>query len=85
MGGSFLKALSQYFKQSSEAMKRKAESLTEVKKRVNNYLLQLNRRIFVLVDDIDRLDQESMRFMFRLIRLNADFDRMTYAHSIGKL
>ena len=32
----------------------------------------------MLIDDIDRLDQESMRFMFRLIRLNADFDGVTY-------
>ena len=31
-----------------------------------------------LIDDVDRLDQESMRYMFRLIRLNADFDSVTY-------
>ena len=54
------------------------ESLITVKERTNKELRKLDRRIFVLIDDIDRLDQESMRFMFRLIRLNADFDRITY-------
>ena len=41
-------------------------------------LRRLDRRIFILIDDVDRLDQESMRYMFRLIRLNADFDSVTY-------
>ena len=78
VGGSSLGALSRFFKRGSEALEKKSESLIEVKERINGELRQLNRRIFVLIDDIDRLDQESMRFMFRLIRLNADFDRMTY-------
>ena len=78
MGGPFLGALSRLFKLGSKAMEKKSESLIEVKERINRELRQLNRRIFVLIDDIDRLDQDSMRFMFRLIRLNADFDRMTY-------
>ncbi len=78
MGGSSLGALSRLLKRGSEALENKSESLIEVKERINEELRQLNRRIFVLIDDIDRLDQESMRFMFRLIRLNADFDRMTY-------
>ena len=78
VAGSFFGALSLMFKQGSEDLKGKTESLVVVKERINRELRQLNRRIFVLIDDIDRLDQESMRLMFRLIRLNADFDRMTY-------
>ena len=78
VAGSSFGALSRMFGRGSEALRKKPESLIEVKERINKELRQLSRRIFVVVDDIDRLDQESMRFMFRLIRLNADFDRMTY-------
>ena len=78
VAGSSFGALSRIFGRGSEALERKTESLIAIKERVNKELRQLNRRIFVLIDDIDRLDQESMRLMFRLIRLNADFDRMTY-------
>ncbi len=76
--GSSFGGLSRIFRRGAEALEGKTESLIVVKERTNKELRQLNRRIFVLIDDIDRLDQESMRFMFRLIRLNADFDRMTY-------
>ena len=78
VGGSQFGFLSRVSKIGSDALENKNESLMEFKGRINKELLKLNRRIFVLIDDIDRLDQQSMRFMFRLIRLNADFDRMTY-------
>ena len=78
VAGSSFGGLSRLARRAAEALIEKTESLIVVKERTNKELRQLNRRIFVLVDDIDRLDQESMRFMFRLIRLNADFDHMTY-------
>lgn len=78
VGGSKFRILSRWSKRGSEALKNKPESLIEIKKQINKELRKLNRRIFVLIDDIDRLDEQSMRYMFRLIRLNADFDRMTY-------
>ena len=78
VGGSKFKILSRWSKKGSEALKNKSESLIEFKKRINTEIRELDCRIFVLIDDIDRLDEQSMRYMFRLIRLNADFDRMTY-------
>ena len=78
VGGSWFGFFSRWTGRGAEVLKEKPESLIEVKERINKELRQLNRRIFVLIDDIDRLDQESMRFLFRLIRLNADFDQMTY-------
>ena len=77
-GGSQFGSLSRLADKASDALENKNESLIEFKARINKDLRQLNRRIFLLIDDIDRLDQQSMRYMFRLIRLNADFDRMTY-------
>ena len=72
VGGSWIGFLKRLTDRGAEALKEKPESLIEVKERINKELRQLHRRIFVLIDDIDRLDQESMRFLFRLIRLNAN-------------
>lgn len=78
VGGSSFGAASRFLKRGSDALQKRAESLETIKNRINEELRQLDRRIFILIDDIDRLDQESMRYMFRLIRLNADFDSVTY-------
>ena len=78
VAGQYFGFFSRMLGRGAKALEKKPESLIVVKERINRELRQLNRRIFVLIDDIDRLDQESMRFLFRLIRLNADFDQMTY-------
>lgn len=56
----------------------KSKRLEEIKDDLNGQLEKLNRRLIVLIDDLDRLDSESMRLMFRLIRLSADFTNTTY-------
>lgn len=78
VGGSSLGTGSRLVKWVSETMQKKSEPLETIKNRINEELRRLDRRIFILIDDVDRLDQESMRYMFRLIRLNADFDSVTY-------
>ena len=78
VGGSSFGAWSRLVKWVSDMMQGRSESLETIKARINEELRLLDRRIFILIDDVDRLDQESMRYMFRLIRLNADFDSVTY-------
>ena len=78
VGGSFFGAASKLLNFGSKALDKKPESLEDIKARINKILRQNDRRIFIIIDDIDRLDQESMRYLFRLVRLNADFDRVTY-------
>ena len=78
VGGTSFGAASRFLKRGSDMLQKKSESLETIKARINEILRQLDRRIFILIDDVDRLDQESMRYMFRLIRLNADFDSVTY-------
>lgn len=55
-----------------------------IKKELNDLLIKYNKRIIVFIDDIDRLDKESMRLLFRLIRLNADFINTIYILSFDR-
>lgn len=56
----------------------KDKPLAELKKDLDGLLLKNAKRIFILIDDIDRLDHNAMRLLFRMIRLNADFKNTTY-------
>jgi predicted KAP-like P-loop ATPase len=55
-----------------------------IKKELNDLLKKYNKKIIVFIDDIDRLDKESMRLLFRLIRLNADFINTIYILSFDR-
>jgi len=50
----------------------------EIKRELDKMLKGYAKRIFILVDDIDRLDIDAMKILFRLIRLNANFENTTY-------
>lgn len=54
------------------------QTVEEIKNELDDLLEGLNTRVFVFIDDLDRLDAQSLRLMFRLIRLNADFKNTTY-------
>ncbi len=74
---------SQYFEVSSEAITKvnkliNNKTLADIKTDIEKNLLRIAKRIFVFIDDIDRLDQDSLRLLFKMIRLNADFKNMTY-------
>lgn len=56
----------------------RTKSLVEIKRRLDKELSKTAKRIFILIDDIDRLDEEAARLLFRMIRLNADFKNTTY-------
>lgn len=48
-------------------------------KREIGYLLEVKRkRVVVLIDDIDRLDIEEMRAVFKLVKISADFNYTAY-------
>lgn len=77
---------SQYFAKGAEAVTKargfikntRTKSLAEIKKQLNEELSKTAKRIFILIDDIDRLDEKAARLLFRMIRLNADFENTTY-------
>ena len=56
----------------------KEKGLSEQKSQLNECLSKLSQRVVVFIDDIDRLEREALRMLFRMIRLNADFTNVTY-------
>lgn len=65
-------------KAKSKIVEMSKKSLNEIKEEINKLLSINNGRIIILIDDADRLDQDSMTLLFRVIRLNADFKNVTY-------
>ena len=54
------------------------KSLEETKNEVAAIFKKLNRRILILIDDVDRLNREQIRLLFQLIKINADFPNTIY-------
>lgn len=52
--------------------------ITEIKERIENILEESDKKIVVIMDDIDRLDKEEIQSVFRLIKLTADFPNTIY-------
>lgn len=53
-------------------------SLEILKKRIELFLEKNKKRVLIVVDDIDRLDSEEVRAIFRLVKLTANFKYCTY-------
>ena len=49
-----------------------------LRERLHDAFRQLDKRIVIIVDDLDRLSPAQIRNFFRLIKLCADFPRVTY-------
>lgn len=54
------------------------KGLPEFKSELDKLLAGLGQRIVVFVDDLDRLERDMLRMIFRVIRLNAGFSNVTY-------
>jgi hypothetical protein len=53
-------------------------TLDELRARLETLLREQGKRIVILIDDIDRLDRREIQAIFRLIKLSASFDHMSY-------
>jgi uridine kinase len=54
------------------------KSLYSLKKNINKYLRKMDKKIVIIVDDIDRLMDKETETLFRLIKGIADFDNIIY-------
>ncbi|MCT7535555.1 KAP family NTPase [Aliarcobacter cryaerophilus] len=61
-----------------DAILKNDDSLEKIKSRINTYLKNLDKKIVIIVDDIDRLTDEETEFIFRLTKGIADFDNLIY-------
>ena len=52
--------------------------LEKQKRRMGAILSQNAKKVVVLIDDIDRLDESAMQAIFRLVKLTADFENTAY-------
>jgi len=53
-------------------------SLEKTKSKINEYLKELDKKIVIIIDDIDRLTDNETEFIFRLTKGIADFDNLIY-------
>lgn len=54
------------------------ETLSDQKKVIREMLQKNNEKIYVLIDDLDRLTKEEIRSVFKLVKANADFPGIVY-------
>ena len=57
---------------------RSSEPLSDVRKDLEDRLLKLERPLIIFVDDIDRLEQDQIRLVFRQIKVNANLPNIVF-------
>lgn len=86
--GPYLKLLPKLSAMLGKSMKDKAESklndVTFRKKEVEQALRDLDNRILVVIDDIDRLSNEQIQLIFQLVNAVAGFPNIIYLLSFDK-
>ena len=61
------------------------KSLHHTKAELDGLLKGLDQRVIVFVDDIDRLEPDVTRLLFRMVRLNANLPNVTYVLAFDRL
>jgi predicted KAP-like P-loop ATPase len=74
-GGKFSEQIADILSARSEARR---QSLPEIKKDLTEVLQKLKKQVLVLIDDVDRLSAEEIKFLFQLVKANADFPNLVY-------
>lgn len=73
-GGDFIK----------EYSKSQNEDISKIKERINNQIIDYDKKILIIIDEIDRLENEDIKEIFQLVRALGDFDNMIYLLSFDK-
>ena len=55
-----------------------------LKERIRSLLATLSQRVYIFIDNIDRLDGDEILMMFKLVRLCADFPMLTFVLSFDR-
>lgn len=62
----------------------KKVSTDELKKRVEKKLEESQKRVLILIDDVDRLDKAEIQLLFKVVKLIADFKYTAYILAFDK-
>lgn len=60
------------------------ESVSKIKTDIGNILEKENRKLIIIMDDIDRLSSQEIKQLFRIVRSNADFPNTIYLLSFDR-
>jgi predicted KAP-like P-loop ATPase len=60
------------------SLRPEAKDVVELKEKVSESIAEQQRRILIVIDDIDRLNPEEIRLLFRVVKAVADFPNVTY-------
>ena len=71
----FIFRLSNLYSQKAELNKISTDKLKE---KISKELKEINNKIIIVIDDIDRLTKDEIRQLFQLIKINADFPNVIY-------
>ena len=63
----------------------KTKDLNAVRSKIDELLRQQRTRIIILIDDIDRLEPNATKVLFRMIRLTANFPYLMYILSFDRM
>lgn len=74
-GGAFVDNVVSIFEAKSKVQEK---SLAEIKKELSKLLQELSSPVLVIIDDVDRLSKEEIKYLFQLIKANADFPNLVY-------
>jgi predicted KAP-like P-loop ATPase len=75
----FLKKLSKILSEFYEARSAYSEkSLSEIKKELSKHLLKLEKSVFVIIDDVDRLTPDQILEVSKLLKANGDLPKLVY-------
>ncbi len=58
--------------------------LEKLKKRIETLLKKSDKRVLVLIDDVDRLEKTEIHALFRLVKLTANFQNIAYILAFDK-
>lgn len=61
-----------------KALPNSKQTVSQLKKKVNDSIKVSGKHLVIFVDDLDRLDREEMHAVLKLIRQNTDFENTTY-------
>ncbi len=61
-----------------------ADEILDLKNKVQNSLRSLDKKVVMIIDDLDRLTPEELRLVFKLIRLCGDFHKFIYVLSFDR-